>query len=84
LQLTDTTIGSPKPHSGNPDDFKGIENYAQFMNTDPNSGLPVSRKRSHDDPLNGGTPSKQTNLPSGGVFSDGLIDIAMITPYVNR
>lgn len=54
------------------------------MNTDPNSGLPVSRKRSHDDPLNGGTPSKQTNLPSGGVFSDGLIDIAMITPYVNR
>lgn len=86
LQLTNTIVGDPKPHSGNPDEYKGIENFPNLMQQSNGNGFQSpSRKRGLVD-QRGVTPNKRqaTNLPSGGVFNDGILEVALVTPYVNR
>jgi hypothetical protein len=81
VQLTNTIIGAPKPHSGNADEYKGIENCPTIMNDGRQS---PSRKRGLGD-QNIPTPNKRpATAATGNVLSNGILDIAMITPYVNK
>ncbi|CAD5228882.1 unnamed protein product [Bursaphelenchus okinawaensis] len=73
--IEDTTeiIGSPVAHSGNPNDYRGMNNL-------PVRAQSPSRKR-QGSVINATTPSKRNNS-SGGVFGQRIFSIKDISPYV--
>ncbi|KAI6173387.1 Replication protein A subunit [Aphelenchoides besseyi] len=81
-----TTIGDPRPHNGNPDEFRGVENFSLALKAESDlnaMSLPASRKRpfaSND--ANQGSFKRAANGTSGGVFNN-VVDIAAITPFIS-
>lgn len=78
LEESSPMIGQPIPHSGNPQDYRGMSYHVK-----PEASSP-SRKRSNNID-NSTTPSKRSNNdPTGGVFGKRVFSIKDISPYINQ
>ncbi|CAD5235169.1 unnamed protein product [Bursaphelenchus xylophilus] len=69
-------VGQPIPHSGNPNDYRGMDTMEISTASSP------SRKRVAAS-MNATTPSKKAT-PQGGVFGQRVFAIKDISPYVNN
>ncbi|KAI1716462.1 replication protein A OB domain-containing protein [Ditylenchus destructor] len=73
LDINSPVIGQPQAHSGNPQDYAGIENHQLAPNravkrgTSPDANQPLRKRQ-----------------PSGNIPQYDKTDISLITPYINK
>lgn len=77
MKITSTIIGEPMPHSGNPDEYRGIENFVGVLQSSQKSQSQhsqqfASRKRALE-AENSGVPIKRKNMPD-------LVQISTLSP----
>lgn len=77
ISLTEPVIGHPQAHTGRADDFRGIQNLPPIGAT--NGAQPRAQKRAGSPLPNNAPPKRQSTAATNGVTN-----ISLITPYINR